>query len=102
MNSSYLLEVAKKNPSGLLLAMYNVAAVGLTLNPNQGLAYLVPCHLRKNEEPKVMLDISCRGLITIGVETGTIRWAKPELVREKDEFVYKGPAEKPTPSYTST
>lgn len=95
MNNSYLLDVAKKSPSSLRLAMYNVAAVGLTLNPNQGLAYLVPRRLRKNEEPKVMLDISYRGLITIGVETGAIRWAKPELVREKDEFVYKGPAEKP-------
>ncbi len=34
MNNSYLLDVAKKNPSSLRLAMYNVAAVGLTLNPN--------------------------------------------------------------------
>lgn len=95
MNNSYLLDVAKKNPSSLRLAMYNVAAVGLTLNPNQGLAYLVPRRLRKNEDPKVMLDISYRGLITIGVETGAIRWAKAELVYEKDQFTYKGPAEKP-------
>ena len=36
MNNSYLLDVAKKNLSSLRLAMYNVAAVGLTLNPNQG------------------------------------------------------------------
>ena len=56
MNNSYLLDVAKKNPSSLRLAMYNVAAVGLTLNPNQGLAYLVPRRLRKNEDPKVMLE----------------------------------------------
>ena len=95
MNNSYLLDVAKKDPSSLRLAMYNVAAVGLTLNSNQGLAYLVPRRLRRNEDPKVMLDISYRGLITIGVETGAIRWAKAELVYEKDQFAYKGPAEKP-------
>ena len=95
MHNSYLLDVAIKNPTSLQLAMYNVAAVGLSLNPNQGLAYLVPRRLRSNEDPKVMLDISYRGLIAIGVETGAIRWAKPELVHEKDEFVYKGPAEKP-------
>lgn len=95
MNNSYLLDVATKNHSSLRLAMYNVAAVGLTLNPNQGLAYLVPRRLRKNEDPKVMLDISYRGLITIGVETGAIRWAKAELVYEQDQFTYKGPAEKP-------
>ncbi|WP_375581860.1 recombinase RecT [Marinobacter adhaerens] len=95
MNNSYLLDVAKKNLSSLRLAMYNVAAVGLTLNPNQGLAFLVPRRLRRNEDAKVMLDISYRGLIAIGVETGAIRWAKAELVYEKDQFSYKGPAEKP-------
>lgn len=95
MHNSYLLDVAIKNPTSLRLAMYNVAAVGLSLNPNQGLAYLVPRRLRSNEDPKVMLDISYRGLISIGVETGAILWAKPELVHENDEFTYKGPAEKP-------
>lgn len=95
MNNKYLLDVAQKNPPSLRLAMYNVAAVGLTLNPNQGLAYLVPRRLRKDEDAVVMLDISYRGLIAIGVETGAIRWAKAELVYEKDQFTYKGPAEKP-------
>lgn len=95
MNNSYLLEVSKKNLPSLRLAMYNVAAVGLSLNPNQGLAYLVPRRLKRGEDPKVMLDISYRGLITIGVETGAIRWAKAELVYEKDKFTYKGPADKP-------
>lgn len=96
MNNSYLLEVAKKNPSSLRLAMYNVSAVGLSLNPNQGLAYLVPRRLRKNEDPKIMLDISYRGLITIGVETGAILCAKPELVYENDKhFAYKGAFQRP-------
>lgn len=95
MNNDYLLSVAKKDPSSLRLAMFNVAAVGLTLNPNQGVAYLVPRRLRKDDEAKVMLDISYRGLISIGVETGAIRWAKAELVYTNDVFAYKGPAEKP-------
>ena len=95
MNNSYLLDVAKKDPSSLRLAMFNVSAVGLTLNPNQGLAYLVPRRTSSNEPPKVTLDISYRGLITIGVETGAILWAKAELVYENDQFIYRGPAEKP-------
>jgi len=96
MHNSYLLEVAIKNPTSLRLAMYNVAAVGLSLNPNQGLAYLVPRRLRSNEDPKVMLDISYRGLISIGVESGAIHWAKPELVYSNDKkFIYKGPAQIP-------
>jgi len=80
MHNSYLLGVAQENPTSLRMAMYNVAAVGLSLNPNQGLAYLVPRRLRSGEDPKVMLDISYRGLISIGVESGSIHWAKPELV----------------------
>ena len=96
MHNSYLLDVAMKNPTSLRLAMYNVAAVGLSLNPNQGLAYLVPRRLRSNEDPKVMLDISYRGLISIGVETGAIHWAKPELVYSNDKkFIYKGVAQIP-------
>lgn len=89
MGNDYLLDIAKKNPGQLKLAMYNVAALGLSLNPNQGLAYLIP---RKG---KVIVDISYRGLITLGVECGAIRWAKAELVYTNDEFVYKGPADKP-------
>ena len=96
MHNSYLLDVAMKNPTSLQLAMYNVAAVGLSLNPNQGLAYLVPRRLRSDEDQKIMLDISYRGLISIGVETGAILCAKAELVCENDlDFVYKGAFEKP-------
>lgn len=89
MNNDYLKELAINNSTSLKLAMYNVAAIVLTLNPSQGLAFLVP---RKG---KVILDISYRGLINIGVETGTINWAKPELVYEKDHFTYNGPANMP-------
>lgn len=95
LNNSYLLDVAQKNPASLKLAMYNVAAVGLTLNPNQGLAFLVPRRLKSGEDARVMLDISYRGLIAVAVETNSILWAKAELVYEKDQFLYKGPAEKP-------
>jgi len=96
MNNDFALSVAKQNPSSLRLAMYNVAAVGLTLNPNQGLAYLVPRCLKRGEPARIMLDISYRGLISIGVETGAIKWAKAELVYENDKFIYHGPGDKPT------
>ena len=96
MNNDYLFNVAKTNPTSLRLAMYNVAAVGLSLNPNQGLAFLIPRRLSKNDAPKVMLDISYRGLIAIGVDTGAILCAKAELVCNKDaHFSYKGAFEKP-------
>ena len=95
LKNSYSLSVAIDNPESLKLAMFNVSAMGLSLNPSMGLAYLVPRRLRANEKPRIVLDISYRGLIAIGVETGSILWAKSELVCANDTFVYKGPAEKP-------
>lgn len=96
LNNSYLLETAKKDPTSLKMAMYNVSAVGLTLNPNQGLAFLVPRRPKKGEPPKVTLDISYRGLIAIAVESGAILCAKAELVCAGDEqFAYKGGFQKP-------
>ncbi len=89
LNNDTLRKTAQEDSTSLKLAMFNVAAIGLSLNPSQGLAYLVP---RKG---KVILDISYRGLIALAVETGSILWAKAELVYTNDEFVYKGPAEKP-------
>ncbi|UZE97257.1 recombinase RecT [Alkalimarinus alittae] len=92
-NNDYLLQTAKKDPTSLKLALYNVAAIGLSLHPSSGLAYLIP---RKG---KIIVDISYRGLIKLGVESGAIRWAKAELVYAQDSFTYHGPAEKPTHNY---
>ncbi len=89
MNNEFLLKIATDNPGSLKLSMYNVAALGLTLNPNQGLAYLVP------RMGKIIVDISYRGLIALGVECGSIKWSKAELVYEQDDFVYNGPANLP-------
>ena len=90
LNNDFLLSIAKKDPGLLKLALYNVAAIGLSLNPSEGLAYLVP---RKG---KIIVDISYRGLIKLGVDCGAIRWAKAELVYEQDNFTYHGPNQKPT------
>lgn len=96
LNNSYLLETAKKDPTSLKMAMYNVSAVGLTLNPIQGLAYLVPRRPKAGEPPRVTLDISYRGLIAIGVEAGAILCAKAELVCKDDgHFAYKGGFQEP-------
>lgn len=88
-NNEYLRSVAIKNQDSFRRAVINVAAIGLSLNPAMGLAYLLP---RKN---RVCLDISYRGLIAIAVDIGSIKWAMADIVREKDEFTYNGPGEKP-------
>ncbi len=85
-----LAKVANGNLVSLQMAIVNVAAVGLTLNPALGLAFLVP------RDGQVCLDISYRGLITIAADSRAIRWAKAELVHANDKFEYRGPAQMPT------
>jgi recombination protein RecT len=70
-------------------AIINVAAVGLTLNPSLGYAYLVP---EKNE---CALRVSFKGLLKIATDSGSIKWAKAEIVKKNDAFEYRGPCEMP-------
>ena len=93
MSNKYLLDTAIANPDSLKLAIFNLAAIGLSLNPAQGLAYLVPRYT--NKQKRVLLDISYKGLVDLAVKTGTIVWAKPELVYENDQFEFRGMSEKP-------
>ncbi len=89
MKTDYAMKVANANPRSVRLAMLNLAATGLTLNPANAYAYLVP---RDNE---IKLDISYKGLIKIATDAGSIRWGKADIVHELDVFEYSGPAEKP-------
>lgn len=90
LNNSYLYQVASKQPLSLQMAMHNVSSIGLSLDPALKLAYLVPRRTKSTEDPKVLVDISYRGLISIGVETGSILAAAVELVHEKDHFQWRG------------
>jgi recombination protein RecT len=89
MKTDYALSVANQNPQSVHLAMINVASTGLTLNPAHGYAYLVP------RDKSIVLDISYKGLIKIATDTGSIMWARADLVYETDTFVYHGPAKVP-------
>ncbi len=89
MKTDYAMGIANKNPTSVKMAMINVASTGLTLNPANGYAYLVP------RDNAIHLDISYKGLIKIATDTGAVRWARAELVYESDTFVYHGPALSP-------
>lgn len=86
MKTDYAMSVANKNPQSVHLAMINVASTGLTLNPANGYAYLVP------RDGAIVLDISYKGLIKIATDSGAISWARADVVYEQDAFVYHGPA----------
>lgn len=78
-------------------SVINVAAVGLTLNPALGYAYLVP-ESEKAAGPDgretwlqiCTLKVSFKGLLKIATDSGSILWAKSEIVKENDEFEYMG------------
>lgn len=85
-NNKFLSECP---PSSIMDAMINVAAVGLSLNPAEKLAYLVP------RDGRCVLDISYQGLLKIATDTGSIMWGRAELVYDGDTFTYNGPAALP-------
>lgn len=89
IKSDFTLKVANQNPKSVLVAMANVAATGLTLNPALKLAYLVP------RDGAIRLDISYMGLLQIATDTGSIMWGRADVVREADTFTYCGPAAAP-------
>ncbi len=89
VGNPFLADTARRNPLSLRMAMVNIAAIGISLNPAHGNAYLVP------RDGQVILDISYRGLLKIATDTGSILWGKAELVFSNDTFVYKGPAQIP-------
>ena len=89
MKTDFAMQTANKNPQSVHMAMINVASTGLTLNPANGYAYLVP------RDRAIHLDISYKGLIKIATDTGSIEWARADVVYETDSFAYHGPAALP-------
>lgn len=87
--NNYLMSIAQKNPRSLENAVMNIAAIGLSLNPAQGHAYLVP------RDQKVCLDPSYKGLAHLAQESGSIRWVQAELVYSEDDFSFTGFGQKP-------
>lgn len=89
--NDYALSIAKKNQASLKHAILNVAALGISLNPAEKHAYLVP------RDGAIHLDLSYRGLVKLATDSGAIKLAKSELVYECDEeFVWNGMLELPT------
>lgn len=89
MSNDYLAKVAMNDKASLLAAMSNVAACGLSLNPAEKTAYLIP---RKG---KICFDPSYMGLIRLATNTGSIEWVQAYCVHEADNFMLRGADEQP-------
>lgn len=87
--NDYLLSVAMGNRQSVINAVTNVAAIGISLNPARKQAYLVP------RDRKVCLDISYIGLVDLATQSGSIVWAKSELVYASDAFQMGEPGSLP-------
>lgn len=87
--NEYLMKIAQQDTNSLMQAMCNVAACGLSLNPAEKQAYLIP---RKG---KICFDPSYMGLIRLATNTGSIEWVQAYCVHECDEFRLMGAGEKP-------
>lgn len=92
-SNEYLANVARSNRDSLHAAITNVAAIGISLNPAEKLAYLVP------RKKAVCLDISYMGLLDIAQSSGAIRWGQAVIVREKDTFELQGIDKEPKHVY---
>lgn len=103
--SQFAIQAIQKNdklaqclPHTVQNAIVNVAAVGLTLNPALGYAYLVPEGVKQNGggfKQECMLRVSFKGLMKIATDSGSIKWCKAEVVKANDTFTYCGPCDMP-------
>lgn len=82
--NEYLASAAEKNRASLQNAIINVAAVGVSLNPANRHAYLVP------RDGLVCLDISYMGLMHLAIQAGAIEWGQAKIVYEKDQYANIG------------
>ena len=83
-NNTYIRDLAIANPQSLKNAVLNVGAIGLTLNPIEKKAYLIP---RKG---KICLDISYIGLVDVACQLGSISFVQAKIVHKNDTFEYRG------------
>jgi recombination protein RecT len=93
--NSYLAGIAIKNPQSMIDAVINIAAIGISLNPAQKHAYLVP------RDGKVCLDISYMGLLHIATDSGSIMWGQSKIVHQNDAYVNNGVDKAPTHEYAA-
>lgn len=91
--NEYAMGIAHKNRQSVADAITNVSAIGITLNPAEKKAYLVP---RKGG---ICLAISHIGLLHLAIESGSIRWGQARLVYENDFFELNGLDKQPTHTF---
>lgn len=102
-SNDYLMKVAMNNKQSLLQAITNVANIGLSLNPAEKQAYLIPRNVKIDGKfiGKVFLEPSYMGLCKLATDSGSIEWIQADCVYQQDIFKDCGVGEKPEHSYNA-
>jgi len=82
--NEYSMKIARSCNASVINAVVNIAAIGISLNPANKQAYLVP------RNGKICLDISYRGLMDLAIQYGSIKWGQAKLVYEQDLYESTG------------
>lgn len=102
--SQFAVQALNKNgmlqqcaPQSIQESITNVAAIGLSLNPAYGYAYLVPDSIKSGGQwiKVCQLRVSFKGLVKIATDSGAIKFVRAEIVKENDAFTYNGPMAAP-------
>ena len=91
--NQYAAGIAVKNPVSVQNALRNASAIGISLNPANKHAYLVP------RSGAICLDISYMGLMHLAQSTGSIEWGQAKLVYQADTYVNQGIDKAPLHQY---
>lgn len=93
IQNNYLCNICGSNPEALRNAFLQVAATGLTMDPTQKLAWIIP------QKGVPVYDISYKGLIRVAVDSNIIADAVVDLVFETDQFSSNGLRNSPSHQY---
>ena len=88
--NDFSLKTAMNNQASLQNAIINVAAIGISLNPANKHAYLVP------RDNSIVLDVSYMGLISIALSNSDFVAIEAKLVYESDTYQNNGAGNKIT------
>ena len=91
--NDYTMKIAVQNPQSLKNAVLNVASLGLSLNPAERQAYLVP---RKGA---ICLDVGYIGFVDLAVSSGALKYVVSKVVHRNDTFELNGLGQEPTHKY---
>ena len=97
--NSFAASIAQQNPVSVQNALRNASAIGISLNPANKHAYLVPRD--SGAGMAICLDISYMGLMHLAQSTGSIEWGQAKLVYDADFYENQGIDKAPQHKYNS-